>query len=81
MDQYMTTMFFWARIAIFGGFSKLVTDGRTYGRTDVHMDGRMDIPSYRDPSTRVKTRGKEEESSLVSRGRGNNKAPNKNSFL
>ena len=35
----LTTMVFWAKIAVFGGFSELLADGHLDGHTDGHTDG------------------------------------------
>ena len=40
-------------LANFGVFSFMITDGRTYGHTDI----RTDRPSYRDAKTHLKKHG------------------------
>ena len=46
-DQYTTTMFILAQIAVFGGFSIMLTDG--------HMDGRTENDSFKLPCSKFRT--------------------------
>ena len=41
-NQYATTVVFWIRNVIFGGFSFVVTNEHPNGRTDIQTDGRTD---------------------------------------